>query len=142
MDSSTFALHLWNSDRVWVGAMASEIIIFKLTKVMGKHRHNQDKMFITAKEHVLDWGGKKSDAKGPSMVKLPFHYCNLGLTPTKDPYCTKDGIVFDLLSIVPYLRKHANKNPLTGEPLLQSDLVKLTFHKNEAGEFHCPMTFK
>lgn len=51
------------------------------------------------------------------MIKLPFDYCNLGLTAAKDPYCTVDGIVFDLLNILPYLKKHNNVSPCTGEPL-------------------------
>ena len=88
---------------------------------MGKRRHNQDKMFITAKEHCLDWGGKSEasmrNKSGSQMAKLPFNYCNLGLTATKDPYCTPDGIVFDLLTIVPALRKTKNINPLTGDAL-------------------------
>jgi hypothetical protein len=28
--------------------------------------------------------------------------------------CTTDGIVFDLVNIVPYLRKNNNVNPCTG----------------------------
>ena len=63
------------------------------------------------------------------------------MTPAKDPYCTPEGIIFDLLNIIPHLKKKAT-NPITGEPLQQSDLIKLEFHKNEKGEFHCPVTFK
>lgn len=63
------------------------------------------------------------------------------MTPFKDPYCTKDGVIFDLLNIVPYLRKNG-KNPMGGEPMTQSDLVKLNFFKNEQGEYHCPVTYK
>ena len=76
-------------------------------------------MWITSKEHALDWGGKSNELerKKQSMLKLPFDYCNLGLKAAKDPYCTAGGIVFDLLNIVPYLRKHNNVNPCTGEPL-------------------------
>ena len=83
---------------------------------MSKRRHNQDKMWITAKEHALDWGGKSEELerRKQSMIKLPFDYCNLGLQPAKDPMCTTDGIVFDLINIVPYLRKNNNVNPCTG----------------------------
>ncbi len=100
---------------------------------MGKRRHNQDKAYISAKEHAQDWGGKQEERTKEHMVRLPFDYCNIGLTKAKEPYCTKDGIVFDLLSIVPYLRKHGNINPCTGDPLTQSELVKLNFSKNEKG---------
>ena len=51
-------------------------------------------MWITQKEMVTDWGGKREEhdairlARGSKMMKLPFHYCNLGLTASDDPYCT------------------------------------------------------
>jgi len=43
---------------------------------------------------------------------------------------------------MPYFRKNGNINPCTGEPLSQKDLVKLTIHKNEKQQNHCPVTFK
>ena len=46
-----------------------------------------------------------------------------------------------MLAIVPYIKKH-KKNPITGAPLQQTDLVKLVFHKNEQEEYHCPITYK
>lgn len=72
---------------------------------------------------------------------MPYNYCNLSMAPFKDPYCIEDGTIFDLLSIIPYLKKY-KKNPVTGEPMKESDLIKLNFHKNEQGEFHCPVTYK
>jgi len=39
------------------------------------------------------------------------------------------AIIFDLLAIVPFIKKFG-KNPETNEPLDQSQLIKLTFHKN------------
>ena len=109
---------------------------------MGKRRHNQDKAFITSKEHVQDWGGKTVERAKTTMQKLPFNYCNLGLIEAKQPYCTPDGIVFDLLTIIPHLRKHGNTNPCTGDPLTKEDLVKLIFSRNEKDQVHCPVTYK
>ena len=63
------------------------------------------------------------------------------MTPFRDPYATAEGVIFDLLNIVPYLRKH-NRNPMTGAPMQQSDLIKLNFFKNEEGSYHCPVTYK
>lgn len=100
---------------------------------MGKRRHNQDKAFITTKEHVSDWGGKSADRPKSQMINLPFNYCNLALVEAKQPYSTHDGIVFDLTNIVPYLRKKGNKNPCTGDPLTSQELTKLLIHKNEKG---------
>ena len=109
---------------------------------MGKRRHNQDKAFITSKEHVQDWGGKAEERGKVTMQKLPYNYCNLGLIEAKQPYCTPDGIVFDLMTIVPYLLKKGNINPCTGEPLTKDSLVKLTFSRNEKNQIHCPVTYK
>lgn len=55
--------------------------------------------------------------------------------------CTVDGIVFDLLNIVPYLKKF-RRHPVTGRPLSASELIKLHFHKNVEGKYHCPVMFK
>jgi peptidyl-prolyl cis-trans isomerase-like protein 2 len=55
--------------------------------------------------------------------------------------CTADGSVFDLLNIVPYLKKY-RRHPVTGQPLAASDLIKLHFHKNSEGKYHCPVMFK
>jgi len=113
---------------------------------MGKRRHAQDKMYITSREMATDWGSKNEEierVKGRmKMVKLPFDYCNISMAPFKDPYCTEDGVIFDLLNIVPYLKKQGNKSPITGQPLKQSDLIRLHFHKNESNQYHCPVTFK
>jgi peptidyl-prolyl cis-trans isomerase-like protein 2 len=88
-------------------------------------------MWITYKELTSEWGGKKEEhMKNNEYVKMPFNYCNLSMAPFKDPYCTEDGTIFDLLSIVPYIKKY-KKNPVTGGPMKESDLIKLNFHKNE-----------
>ena len=55
--------------------------------------------------------------------------------------CTPDGIVFDLLNIVPYLKKF-KRHPVTGAPLAASDLIKLHFHKNPEGKYACPVLYK
>jgi peptidyl-prolyl cis-trans isomerase-like protein 2 len=110
---------------------------------MGKKRHSKDRMFITMSEHKEDWGGKKDAIKAP-IAKLPFNSCSLSLLPFENPVCTKDGIIFDIVyshfnilsspssNIVPYLKKY-KKNPVNGEPLKISDLIKLNFYKNDKG---------
>ena len=110
---------------------------------MGKKRHTQDKMWISYSEHTNEWGGKKEEHRRnkEDYVKTPFNYCNLSMTPFQDPYWTEDGIIFDLLTIVPYLIKY-KKNPVTGAPMSKSDLIKLNFYKNEEGQYHCPVTYK
>ena len=61
--------------------------------------------------------------------------------PAEDPVCTADGYVFDILNVVPYIKKFG-KHPVTGQPLAIGDLVKLHFHKNADGEYHCPVLNK
>lgn len=109
---------------------------------MGKKRHSQDKLWITYKELVEDWGGKREEESRTNTVKkLPFYCCQLSFMPFKDPVCLPDGTIFDIINILPYIRKY-KKNPVSGKPLKSSDLIKLNFHKNAEGEFHCPITYK
>lgn len=92
---------------------------------MGKHRHTKDRMFVSYTEHkngegggerletavltsmtsrlltyllccIAEWGGKKDAAKVP-LSKLPFNCCSLSMTPFKNPVCSPDGIVFDIM---------------------------------------------
>ncbi|KAL9264886.1 Peptidyl-prolyl cis-trans isomerase CYP65-like protein [Drosera capensis] len=107
---------------------------------MGKKQHSKDRMFITKTEWATEWGGAKSKEQ-TRFKRLPFYCCALTFTPFEDPVCTADGSVFELINIVPYIRKYG-KNPVTGGPLKQQDLIPLTFHKNSEGEFHCPVLNK
>jgi len=109
---------------------------------MGKKRHSQDKLWITYKELVEDWGGKKVEhGKGQSIKKLPFYCCSLSFMPFKDPVCLRDGTIFDIINILPYIKKY-QKNPVNGKPIKTSDLIKLNFFKNENKEYACPITYK
>ncbi|GAB4846891.1 cytochrome P450 monooxygenase 65 [Ancistrocladus abbreviatus] len=108
---------------------------------MGKKQHSKDRMFITKTEWATEWGGAKSKEVRTPFKRLPFYCCALTFTPFEDPVCTEDGSVFDILNIIPYIRKYG-KNPVTGAPLKQEDLIPLTFHKNPEGEYHCPVLNK
>jgi peptidyl-prolyl cis-trans isomerase-like protein 2 len=93
------------------------------------------------KEWTEDFGGKREGEARNPFKPLPFYCCSLSLQPFEDPVCTEDGIVFDLVHIIPYLKKY-KKDPISGKPLQAKDLIKLQFHKNANGEYHCPITFK
>lgn len=108
---------------------------------MGKKQHSKDRMFITKTEWATEWGGAKSKELKTPFKRLPFYCCALTFTPFEDPVCTKDGSVFDIMHIVPYIRKYG-RNPVNGAPLKQEDLIPLTFHKNAEGEYHCPVLNK
>ncbi|OXB62184.1 hypothetical protein ASZ78_015366, partial [Callipepla squamata] len=60
--------------------------------------------------------------------------------PFEYPVCTPDGTVFDILSIVPWIKKYGT-NPITGEKLDAKSLIKLNFAKNSEGKYHCPVLF-
>lgn len=98
-------------------------------------------MFITSTEWATEWGGAKSKELRTPFKRLPFNCCALTFTPFDEPVCTSAGHVFDVMHIIPYIQKHG-KNPVTGAPLAVKDLIKLHFHKNSEGEYHCPVLEK
>ncbi|KAL4568785.1 hypothetical protein LXL04_024401 [Taraxacum kok-saghyz] len=108
---------------------------------MGKKQHSKDRMYLTKTEWATEWGGAKSKELRTPFKRLPFYCCALTFTPFEDAVCTEDGSVFDIMHIVPYIRKYG-KHPVSGTPLKQEDLIPLTFHKNSEGEYHCPVLNK
>lgn len=110
---------------------------------MGKKQHQKDKMYLTATEWRQFYGGKKHVANGDSSEfrRIPFDHCCLSLQPFEHPLCTPEGIVYDLMHIVPFLKKY-KIDPATGKPLDSKSLIKLNFAKNADGKYHCPVLFK
>ncbi|KAM9464592.1 RING-type E3 ubiquitin-protein ligase PPIL2 [Salvelinus alpinus] len=107
---------------------------------MGKRQHQKDKMYITCAEYTHFYGGKKSEIPKSNFRRLPFDHCSLSLQPFEYPMCTHEGIVFDLLSIVPWIKKFGT-NPISGEKLEAKSLIKLNFAKNNDGKYHCPVLY-
>uniref|UniRef100_A0A673JIH8 RING-type E3 ubiquitin-protein ligase PPIL2 n=1 Tax=Sinocyclocheilus rhinocerous TaxID=307959 RepID=A0A673JIH8_9TELE len=66
--------------------------------------------------------------------RLPFDHS------LEYPMCTVDGVVFDLMSIVPWIKKFGT-NPITGEKLEAKYLIKLNISKNNEGKYHCPVLY-
>jgi len=112
---------------------------------MGKKQHQSDKLYITNTEWREFYGGKnttRTDSKDTSdFRRLPLDHCALSLQPYDAPYMDDEGNIFDLVHIVPYIKKY-KRNPVTGKKLEPSQLVKLNIHKNSKGEMHCPVMFK
>ncbi|KAK0932423.1 cyclophilin peptidyl-prolyl cis-trans isomerase Cyp8 [Friedmanniomyces endolithicus] len=114
---------------------------------MGK---GTDKLYITHSEWSsadafstsAGANARKSTDPSSNFKRLPYNFCALSLQPFEHPVCTPDGTIFDLTHILPWLRKHAGRNPVNGEPLKSSDLIKLHFAKNDEGEYVDPVTFK
>ncbi|RUO95704.1 hypothetical protein BC936DRAFT_143409, partial [Jimgerdemannia flammicorona] len=108
-----------------------------------------DKLYITHSEWSGEVGQHSASAGilsrrangGRAFQRLPFDCCALSLTPFEHPVCTPEGHVFDLVHIVPYIKKYGT-NPVTGQKLDAKSLVKLNFHKNADGDYACPVTFK
>uniref|UniRef100_UPI00398F773D RING-type E3 ubiquitin-protein ligase PPIL2 isoform X2 n=1 Tax=Pristiophorus japonicus TaxID=55135 RepID=UPI00398F773D len=107
---------------------------------MGKRQHQKDKMYITCTEYTNFYGGKKTVIPQANFRRLPFDHCSLSLQPFEYPVCTPDGMVFDLLSIIPWIKKFGT-HPTTGEKLDVKSLIKLTYHKNSEGKYHCPVMY-
>ncbi|TGZ46907.1 hypothetical protein CRM22_011076 [Opisthorchis felineus] len=109
---------------------------------MGKKQHQKDKIYVTCTEWSTLYGGKRASTEDRRRFKrLPFHCCSITFQPFKNPYCTREGIIFDLENILPFVRKHGI-NPVTGKKMKAGELIKLAFHRNSDGKFHCPVTFK
>ncbi|XP_064612285.1 LOW QUALITY PROTEIN: RING-type E3 ubiquitin-protein ligase PPIL2-like [Liolophura sinensis] len=111
---------------------------------MGKKQHQKDKLYLTTTEWKNHYGGYKGTQNAGSAAKfrrLPFDCCSLSMQPFEHPLCTKEGFVYDLMNIVPFLKKYGI-NPTTGEKMTAKDLIKLHFHKNAEGKYHCPVTYK
>ncbi|KAG8087589.1 hypothetical protein GUJ93_ZPchr0010g9831 [Zizania palustris] len=79
-------------------------------------------------------GGALHDAPKRNTSELTF-------LSFEDPVCIDDGSIFDLMSIVPYIKKFW-KHPVTRALLDLEDLMPLTFHKNSDGEFQCSILNK
>lgn len=112
---------------------------------------NTDKLYVTHSEHSGADGRHGSSTgitqrKGGQVIKrLPFIFCALSLQTWEHPVCVIDAdrnaTMFDLLVIVPWLQKQGT-NPLTGKVLDAKDLIKLSFARNDQGEFCDPVTMK
>lgn len=103
---------------------------------MGKNQHSKDQLHIRPTEWAQDGAGFK-DKKNP-FQKLPLDCCFLSLQPFKQPVGTRDGHVFDVTFIIPYIKRFS-RNPVNGARLEVSELVPLHFHKDNDGKFHCPV---
>jgi peptidyl-prolyl cis-trans isomerase-like protein 2 len=78
---------------------------------------------------------------GADFKRLPFNFCAVSLQPFEHPVCTTEGTIFDLTNILPWIKKHGT-NPVNGQPLKSSELIKLHFIKNDEGEYVDPVTYK
>ncbi|EME48065.1 hypothetical protein DOTSEDRAFT_51316 [Dothistroma septosporum NZE10] len=78
---------------------------------------------------------------GANFRRLPFNFCAVSLQPFEHPVCTVSGTIFDLTNILPWIKKHGT-NPVDGQSLKSSELIKLNFVKNDEGEYVDPVTFK
>nr|XP_027204347.1 RING-type E3 ubiquitin-protein ligase PPIL2-like [Dermatophagoides pteronyssinus] len=114
---------------------------------MGKKQHQKDKLYLTATEWRTLYGGRRANdeyhthQEGLEFKRLPYDHCSLSLQPFRDPYCTNNGVIYDLTSIVPFIKKHGI-DPCTGEKIELKQLIKLNFHKNTENRHHCPVLFK
>uniref|UniRef100_A0A8C3G3W9 RING-type E3 ubiquitin-protein ligase PPIL2 n=1 Tax=Cyclopterus lumpus TaxID=8103 RepID=A0A8C3G3W9_CYCLU len=67
--------------------------------------------------------------------RLPFDHCSLSLQPFEYPVCTDEGVVFDLLSIMPWIKRYGT-NPISGEVSIHT--ARFSFLP---GKYHCPVLY-
>ncbi|XP_060843545.1 RING-type E3 ubiquitin-protein ligase PPIL2 [Rhopalosiphum padi] len=108
---------------------------------MGKRQHQKDKMYLTYTEWSTLYGGKRPGIEKPKFARLPFDHCCLSLVAFKTPYCDPDGNIFEYEALLEYIKQFKH-NPVTGKAIELKKLIKLNFHRNAAGEYHCPVLFK
>lgn len=114
---------------------------------MGKKQHQKDKLYLTATEWKTIYGGKRANdeyhthAEKSEFRRLPYDHCSLSLQPFQDPYCTPNGVIYDITNIVPFIQKY-KIDPYSGEKFDAKNLIKLNFAKNADGFYHCPVLFK
>jgi len=107
---------------------------------MGKNQHSKDTLHICPTEWARDHGGFKK-ARNTPFSKLPLNCCALSLQPFDTPVGIRDGAVFDIANIVPYIKRY-KLSPISGARLDMNELIPLKFHPNAEGRFQCPITFK
>lgn len=107
-------------------------------------------------EHSASSSGTRAKKTNAGFQRLPYNWsvvicwssgctldwwdtlnsCALTLKPVETPVCTPEGIVFELLAIIPWLKEHGT-NPVTGKALGPGELIKIQFHFNSDGESCC-----
>lgn len=100
--------------------------------------------YLTYTEWSQYYGGKKVESAENEHIKfkrLPFDFCSITMAPFEIPYCDPDGNIFELSAIIDFL-KTFKINPITGKPCDAKSLIKLNFHRNCDGAYHCPSLFK
>ncbi|KAJ3552031.1 hypothetical protein NM688_g4373 [Phlebia brevispora] len=115
---------------------------------------NMNKLYVTHSEHSGKFGQHTASSAGhkakqeapPPGARTPFDCCALTFQPFTHPVCARNtdgtGYVFDLMSIIPWLKQHNNTNPVTQEPLTPADLITLHYSRKPSGEIHDPISFK
>ena len=118
-----------------------DVIVAVSTRTTGvcimPRKSSSHKLYVKASEWAAGDGGRGSGSKGNAAkdapkAQLAFDCCALGLTPVQHPVVTADGNLYDLLNILPYLKKHGT-DPVTNKPLSAKQLFKVTMHKNPRG---------
>ncbi|SOV05481.1 Peptidyl-prolyl cis-trans isomerase-like 2 [Ustilago sp. UG-2017a] len=108
-----------------------------------------DRPFLSAAEHSGIYGAHSSSTGKTSLPSVSaalhavtFDCCALSFQAWRIPVCSPDnGVAFELTNLVPFLRKYS-LHPITGKPFSLDDVVRLNFHKNDAGRVHDPVSFK
>uniref|UniRef100_A0AAR2LY12 RING-type E3 ubiquitin-protein ligase PPIL2 n=1 Tax=Pygocentrus nattereri TaxID=42514 RepID=A0AAR2LY12_PYGNA len=108
----------------------------------GKTEHEINKLYITCTEYTHFYGGKKAEIPQSNFRRLPFDHCSLSLQPFEYPMCTTEGVVFDLMSIVPWIKKFGT-NPISGEvgSEVHRRLMCFSFHNLYHWKYHCPVLY-
>lgn len=136
--------HLFSFLACCTSRFTSQQVFAQQTQKMGKRQHQKDKLYLTTTEWSTLYGGRRPGSRhgeSSEFKRLPFDHCALSLQPFEHPLCTPEGIIYDIMNIVPYIKKYGT-DPATGKPIEAKKLVRLNFVKNAEGKYHCPVLYK
>lgn len=112
-----------------------------------KNKHSKDKLYKTVGELQSHHVGANRDLELSVLHRrLKFDSCCLSLNSVSDKHvglCDDDSFcyVFECDIIVKFLEKY-QIHPVTGKKVTAKDLIELKFHKNNEGQYHCPIIYK
>ncbi|EGG16356.1 cyclophilin-type peptidylprolyl cis-trans isomerase [Cavenderia fasciculata] len=107
---------------------------------MGRKRRTAN-VFMTVSEWINEFGGKREGETRGAERPLPFSCCCMSFQPFEDAMCTNNGHLYDMLNIIPFIKKHGI-DPVTGKKTTMKDLFKANFTINQDGDYLCPIMKK
>lgn len=112
-----------------------------------KNKHSKDKLHKTVTELKSHHVGANRDLELSVLHRrLRFDSCCLSLNSVSNKpvgLCDDDGYcyVFECDIVIKFLGKF-QVHPITGKKITVKDIIELKLHRNNEGQYHCPVIYK